>query len=73
MTPLIGVVVDRGMGGGNFLQGFCIPEPDHRPFWSTERLVKSFSLIVKSPTALLIGSIADYLNRRSVAIDRGRS
>ena len=39
VAVLIEVVVDRGMGGGEFLQGLFIPEPGHRSFPSSERLV----------------------------------
>ena len=54
------------MGGGEFLQGLYVPEPRHRSFSSSERLVRILGSIVEPPTALLIGSIADYLHRRSV-------
>ena len=60
---LVEVVVDRGMGGGEFLQGLYVPEPRHRSFSSSERLVRILGSIVEPPTALLIGSIADYLHR----------
>ncbi len=33
------MVVDRGVNGGKFLQGFAVPELRHRPFSSSERLV----------------------------------
>ena len=33
------VVVDRGVDGGELLQGFDIPEPGHRAFPSSERLM----------------------------------
>ncbi len=36
---LVEVVVDRGMGGGEFLQGLYDPEFRHRSFSSSERLV----------------------------------
>ena len=36
---LVEVVVDRGMGGGEFLQGLYISELRHRSFSSSERLV----------------------------------
>jgi hypothetical protein len=63
---LVEVVVDRGMGGGEFLQGLYISELRHRSFSSSERLVGILGSIVEPPTALLIGGIADYLHRRSV-------
>ena len=66
MMLLIEVIVDRGMDGGEFLQGLYIPEPRHRSFSSSERLVRILGSIVEPPTAFLIGSVADRLHRRSV-------
>ncbi len=66
MAILVEVVMDRGMGGGEFLQGLYISELRHRSFSSPERLVGILGSIVEPPTALLIGGIADYLHRRSV-------
>ena len=39
VAVLVEVVVDRGMGGGEFLQGLYISELRHRSFSSSERLV----------------------------------
>ncbi len=39
VADLVEVVVDRGMGGGEFLQGLYISELRHRSFSSSERLV----------------------------------
>ena len=66
VAVLVEVVVDRGMGGGEFLQGLYISELRHRCFSSSKRLVGILSPIVEPPTADLIGSIANYLHRRSV-------
>ena len=66
MTLLIEVIVDRGMDGDEFPEGLHVPELRHRSFSSSERLVGILSPIVEPPTALLIGSIADYFHRRSV-------
>jgi hypothetical protein len=66
VTVLVEVVVDRGMGGGKLLEGLHVPELRHRSFSSSERLVGILSPIVEPPTADLIGSIANYLHRRSV-------
>src|SRR5665811_1007443 len=66
VAVLVEVIVDRGMGSGKLLEGFHVPEPLHRSFSSLERLVGILSPIVEPPTALLIGSIADYFHRRSV-------
>ena len=35
----IEVVVDRGVDGSEFLQGLDVPEPGHRSFSSSERLM----------------------------------
>ncbi len=66
MAVLIEVIVNRGVGGGEFLQGLYISELRHRSFSSSERLVGILSPIVEPPTADLIGSIANYRHRRSV-------
>ncbi len=78
VAVLVEVVVDRGMDGGEFLQGLYVPELRRRSFSSPERLAGILGSIVEPPTALLIGSIADYLHRRSVrpkavGYDRSRS
>jgi hypothetical protein len=39
MAVLVEMIVERGMGGGEFLQGFDVPEPRHRPLSSSERLM----------------------------------
>lgn len=39
MATLVEVIVNRGMDGGELLQGFDIPEFRHCPFPSSERLV----------------------------------
>ena len=39
VTVLIEMIVNRGMGGGKFLQGPHIPEHRHRPLSSSERLM----------------------------------
>ncbi len=55
VAVLVEVIVDRGMGGGEFLQGLYIPELRYRSFSSPERLVGILGSIVEPPTALLIG------------------
>ena len=66
MTVEIEVIVDRGVNGGEFLQGLDISEARHRALSSSERLVGIFCAIDEPPTALLIDGIADYFHRRSV-------
>ena len=39
VAVLVEVVVDRGVGGSEFLQGPYVPELRHRSFSSSERLV----------------------------------
>ncbi len=66
VAVLVEVIVYRGMGGGKLLKGLHVPELRHCSFSSSERLVGILSPIVEPTAALLIGSIADYLHRRSV-------
>ena len=60
------MIVDRGMGGGELLESFHVPELPHRSFSSSERLVGILSPVVQPATALLVGVIADYFHRSSV-------
>jgi hypothetical protein len=39
VTVVVKVIVDRGVDGGEFLQGLDVPEFRHCPFPSSERLV----------------------------------
>jgi hypothetical protein len=66
VTVLVEVIVDRGIGSGKLLEGFHVPELRHPLLSSSEQLVGILSPIVEPPTALMIGSIADYFHRRSV-------
>ncbi len=59
MAVLIEVIVDRGVGGGEFLQGLYMSEIRHRAFSSSERLMRVLGPIVEPSTALLISDIAD--------------
>ena len=47
VAVLVEVVVDRGMGGGEFLQGLYISELRHRSFSSSEGLVGILGSIVE--------------------------
>ena len=66
MALLIEVVVDRGMGGGEFLQGLYIPEFCHRAFSSPERLVGILSPIVEPSSAYLAIYDSNNLHRGTV-------
>ena len=59
VAVLVEKVVDRGMGGGEFLLSLHISENRHRSFSPSERLVGILGSIVEPPTALLFGRIAD--------------
>ena len=48
------MVVDRGMDGGELLQRSHAPEPQHRPFASSERQVRVFGPIVEPAPHLTI-------------------
>ena len=50
----IEMIVDRGVDGGEFLQGLYVPELRHRSFSSVERLVGIFGSIVE-PTVGQLG------------------
>ena len=63
---MVEMVVDRGMGGGKFLQGLYIPELRHRALSSPEWLMRIFGSIVEPAPTFLIGGVADYRHRRSV-------
>jgi hypothetical protein len=66
VAVVVEVIVDRGMGGGKFLQGLYVPELRHRAFSSSEWLMRILGSIVAPPTAFLISGIADYLHCRSI-------
>ena len=51
MAFVVEVVVDRSMDGGEFLQGLDVSEPRHRPFPSSERLVRVLGPVVEPTTA----------------------
>jgi hypothetical protein len=53
VAVLVEVVMDRGLGGCEFLQSLYVPEPGHRSFSSSERLVGILGSIVEPATALL--------------------
>ncbi len=40
VAVLVEVVLDLGMGGGEFLKGFYVAQPRHRSFSSSERRVR---------------------------------
>lgn len=66
VAVVVEVIVDRGMGGGKFLQSLYVPELRHRAFSSSEWLMRNLGSIVAPPTAFLISGIAEYLHRRSI-------
>src|SRR5680860_1269027 len=66
VTVLVEVIVDRSMGGGKLLEGFHVPEPLHRSFSSSERLVGIFHPVVEPTTAGLVGRITDHIHRCAV-------
>ena len=66
VAVLVDVVVDRGVGGGKFLQGLYIPEPGHRAFPSPEWLVGILGSIVKPLSAYLTTCDPNDFHRRTV-------
>ncbi len=63
---LVEVIVDEGMGGGEFLQGLYISELRHRCFSSPERLVGVLGPIVELPATDLRLSSTDHIHRCAV-------
>ena len=66
MAFVVEVVVDRSMDGGEFLQGLDVSEPRHRPFPSSERLVRVLGPVVEPTTAGLGVRITDHRQRRPI-------
>ena len=61
VAVLVKVVVDRGMDGGEFLQGLYISELRHRSFSSSERLVGILGSIVEPPTGVTADILPAYI------------
>jgi len=59
-------VVDRGVDGGEFLQGASVPERRHRFLPSSEWLLRVLGPIVKPTAAFLVCGVADHTHRRAV-------
>jgi hypothetical protein len=66
MALLVEKVMDRGMDGGEFLEGAGVPELGHRFFSPSERLVRILCPIVKPTAAFLAGCVANDPHRRMV-------
>ena len=66
MAFVVEVVIDRGMNGGEFLQGLDVSEPRHRPFPPSKRLVRVLGPVVEPTTAGLGGRITDHIHRSTV-------
>ena len=60
------MVVDRGVGGGEYLKCLHVPEFSHRPFTSSKRLMRVFRPIVAPAPALLRRRIPDRHHRCAV-------
>jgi hypothetical protein len=61
MAVVVEVIVDRSMGGGEFLQGLYVSELRHRAFSPSERLVGILRSIVEpSPVYLTIHDPNDF-------------
>ena len=76
MTVLVEVIMDRSMGGGEFLQGLYVSEFRHRAFSSSERLVGILGSIVEpSPAYLTIHDSNDFhrgvVRENQVELGRG--
>ena len=60
------VVVKRGVDRGKLLQVLQLPEPQHRPFASSERQVAVLGAVVGPAADLLLRGIAELVHRRPV-------
>ena len=63
MTVEIEMIVDRGVTGREFLQGFYVPEFRHRPFPSSKRLMGVFRPVGQPTATLLVRGIPDHIHR----------
>jgi len=66
LTVEVEEVVDRGVGGTEFLQGLDVPEMGHRPLSPSEGLVGIFGSTVKPAGAYLADLDANILHRRAI-------
>ncbi len=66
VAVLIEMIMDRGVDGGEFLQGFNVPKLRHRPLSSSERLMRVFGPVVEPAAALVNGSVTDHFHCRTV-------
>ena len=66
MALVVEVVVDRGVDGGEFLQGLDVSEPRHRPFPTSKRMMRVFRPVVEPTTAGLGGRVTDHIHRSTV-------
>jgi hypothetical protein len=66
MAVLVEVIVERGVNGGEFLKRLDISELGHRPFSTSERLMRVLGAIVEPATALQTRSITDHRHCGSV-------
>jgi hypothetical protein len=60
------MVVDGAVDGGEFLECLHPPKSEHRPFPSSERLMRVLGSIVDPPPYLLPVGISDLVHRRWV-------
>ena len=59
---MIEMVMDRGVGRGDFLQSLYIPEPSHRSLSSSEGMVRVLGSVVEPATADLASLSTDLFH-----------
>ena len=62
MALQIKMVVNRRMYGSEFLQTSHAPEPLHRPFSSSKRLVRILATVIQPTPGFLSDSVADGIH-----------
>jgi hypothetical protein len=72
MTLTVEVIVDRGIGGRELLQGLYIPEIGHCAFSSLKQLMSVFGPVVDPPPTCLIICVIDHLHCSSIGSDMAR-
>ena len=66
MVVVVEMVVDRGVDGGESLQGLDVSEPRHRPFPPSNRLMRVLGPVIEPTTAGLGVRITDHIHRSTV-------
>ena len=66
MVSVVGMIADRGMDGGEFMQSLNVSEPRHHPFPLSKGLMCVIGSIAELTLDLLASLVADHLHRSPV-------